>query len=405
MNRLQEIQRRLNEIQADIEQRGDTISAQELDAYEEETQALIEERKSLTDAAEKRAALLQSIAQGTAGGAVVRSFPTPGQPGKEQRADVADQYDTVEYRKAFMNYVLRGTPIPIEYRDDEVTKTTDAGAVIPTTVLDKIIEKMENVGMVLPLVTQTSYRGGVAIPTSTVKPVATWVNEGAGSVKQKLSSTTEGRIVFGYNKLRCAVAVTLETDTMALGAFEAMLMKNIPNAMVKALEQAIFSGDGNGKPKGFLTETPATGHAIQSAAPAYKDLLDAEAALPEEYENGAVWFMTKKTFMAYYGLLDSEGQPIGRVNYGIEGKPERFLLGRPVITVPYMDSYASNLATGKVFACLFRPEDYTVNTNYQMTIKKYEDNDTDDQVTKAIMLVDGKATDINSLVVIKKKAA
>ena len=30
-----------------------------------------------------------------------------------------------------------------------------------------------------------------------------------------------------------------------------------------------------------------------------------------------------------------------------------------------------------------------------MTIKRYEDNDTDDQVTKAIMLVDGKVVDKN----------
>jgi len=40
-----------------------------------------------------------------------------------------------------------------------------------------------------------------------------------------------------------------------------------------------------------------------------------------------------------------------------------------------------------------------------MTIKKYEDNDTDDQVTKAIMLVDGKVVDKNSLVTLVKKSS
>ena len=33
----------------------------------------------------------------------------------------------------------------------------------------------------------------------------------------------------------------------------------------------------------------------------------------------------------------------------------------------------------------------------------YEDNNTDDQVTKAIMLVDGKVVDKNSLVTVTKK--
>jgi hypothetical protein len=37
-----------------------------------------------------------------------------------------------------------------------------------------------------------------------------------------------------------------------------------------------------------------------------------------------------------------------------------------------------------------------------MGVKKYEDNETDDLVTKAIMVVDGKVIDLNSLVVLKK---
>ena len=39
-----------------------------------------------------------------------------------------------------------------------------------------------------------------------------------------------------------------------------------------------------------------------------------------------------------------------------------------------------------------------------MTIKQYEDNDTEDVVRKAVMLVDGKMVDKNSLVQLKKKA-
>jgi len=54
------------------------------------------------------------------------------------------------------------------------------------------------------------------------------------------------------------------------------------------------------------------------------------------------------------------------------------------------------------FAFLFNFKDYVLNTNYQMTLKKYEDNVTDDQVTKSIMLADGKVVDKNSLVTITK---
>ena len=115
--------------------------------------------------------------------------------------------------------------------------------------------------------------------------------------------------------------------------------------------------------------------------------------------------MTKKTFMSFIGMTDENGQPIARVNYGINGKPERSLLGRQVILNDYMTSLGATIEDDTVVAFLFNPKDYILNTNLNMTIKRYEDNDTDDQVTKAIMLVDGKVVDKNSLVTITKKVA
>jgi HK97 family phage major capsid protein len=405
--RIKEIEKRLAEIRAEIETGGDTLTEERIAALDKEVTDLQEERKKITAAQEKRGQILQSIAAGA--GEVQRTFtppsPTPAAaPANEQR-QAEDKTNTVEYRRAFMGYVMRGTPIPMELRTDAVTTTTDAGAVIPNVILDKIIEKMENVGMILPLVTKTAYKGGVSIPTSSAKPTATWVNEGATSDKQKKTVAKDAMITFAYYKLRCAVAVTLEMDTMALSAFEAMLITNITEAMVKALEQAIISGTGSGQPKGIITETPASGQTVEVSAVAYENLINAEAALPQKYEANAVWCMSKKSFMAYIGITDANGQPIARVNYGIAGRPERFLLGRPVICNDYLSSYATTLAANTVFGFLFDFSDYMLNTNFAMTIKKYEDNDTDDKITKAIMLVDGKVLDKNSLVVLKKVAA
>ena len=331
------------------------------------------------------------------------SVSVSGKP-VETMADTAeDVYDSMEYRKAFMNHVIKGEAMPAKFVNaDANTKTTDIPAVIPTTVMEKIVEKMESTGMILPLVTRTAYKGGVKIPTSTVKPVASWVAEGAGSAKQK---KTTGSIDFAYNKLRCAISVSLETDTMALSVFETTFINNVAEAMTKALEQAIVSGTGSGQPKGFLTETAPNGQALSMAAAdklSYQMLVDAEAALPLAYENGAVWFMTKKTFMAFVGMVDSNKQSIARVNNGINGRPERTLLGRTVILNDYMVSYADSMAAAGIIAALFNPKDYVLNTNLAMTIKRYEDNDTDDQVTKAVMLVDGKVVDVNSLVTITK---
>ena len=319
---------------------------------------------------------------------------------------VEDLSNSIEYRKAFMNYVTKGTAIPGELKNVAgPTKTTDVGEMIPETVLSRIIEKMEATGMILPLVTRTAYKGGLTIPTSTVKPTATWVAEGAGSEKQKKST---GSITFAYHKLRCAISNSLEVETMALPIFETTFINNVVEAMTKALEQSIINGDGSGKPKGILKESVVEGQNVDVAAGGkleYQTLVNAEAALPLSYENGAVWFMTKKTFMSFIGMVDTNGQPIARVNYGINGQADRSLLGRKVILNDYMDSYTDTVESDKIVAFLFNPSDYVLNTNLNMTIKRYEDNDTDDLVTKAVMLVDGKVVDKNSLVTITKKNA
>lgn len=410
--RLKEIEQRLAAIRTELTTRGADMTDEEVATLEQEVTDLQEERKGLLAAQEHRKKLLENIAAGNpvddngngAEPTLLRNFNGAngaGEPGNGENQN-GDKYGSMAYRKAFMQYVCRGTAIPAEYRSDAISTTTDVGATIPTTVLNQIVEKLENTGMILALVTRTAYKGGVSIPVSTVKPTATWVNEGAGSDKQKKDITKGGMITFAYHKLRCAVAVSLEVDTMAISAFETLLINNIVEAMTKALEQSIIDGNGTGKPKGILAETPAEGQTVKSAAPAYADLIAAEAALPQAYENGAVWCMSKKTFMSYYGLTDTNGQPIGRVNYGIAGKPERTLLGRAVVCCDYVKSYDKSLAAGTKFGFLFNFKDYVLNTNYAMGVKKYEDNETDDQVTKGIMLVDGKVVDKNSLVVLEK---
>ena len=384
MNRLKEIAERKQEIRSLLEKGNKNIN---LDEIEKELRELDEEEKEIR----RR----QEIIEG-----MNNNAPTKRQkPGETTNRANGNIYDSEEYRNAFMNYVCRGVPIPKEYRADAVTQTTDIGALVPPVTLNKIIEKIEAYGMILPLVTRTAYKTGMVIPTASVKPVATWVAEGAGSEKQK--KALDGTITFGHFKLRCAVAVTLETDQMAYSAFETTLVNNIVEAMAKAVETAIISGTGSGQPTGILHDD-SKGAKLEVSSLDYQTLVNAEAELPMEYENGAVWCMTKKTFMQFTGMVDKNGQPIARVNYGIGGKPERILLGRTVKLTNYIDTFNASLEAGKVFAFLYNFADYTLNTNFQIGIKTYEDNDTDDIIRKMIMVCDGKPIVYDSLVKLVK---
>lgn len=387
------------------QRRAQVIQASE-NSGEMTTEQLRSEAALIKDEADRRraAAELRSMsAAAVAGGSgVAVGGQAALQTRSAEQAEADDPKNGVEYRTAFMNYVMRGkmSDSIIEHRADANTLTTDVAAVIPPVLVEKIIEKAETYGMILPLVTKTNFAAGIEIPVATLKPVATWVAEGKGSDSQKYTATD--KLVFTHHKLRCEVSISMEVSVMALAVFEQKIVETIARAMTVAKEAAIINGTGSGQPKGILAETPADGQALTIASGAglsYETLVAAEAAIPQAYETGAKWFMSKKSFMAFVGMTDTAGQPIARVDYGIGGKPERSLLGREVVlTGDYMPNYVEKPEADTLFAFIFRPEDYILNSVYDMGISKRQDWDTEDMQTKAVTACDGKVSDVNSLV-------
>lgn len=386
---LEELIQRKKAEMANLQQRSDASEdINEVRAIGETLKKLADEIK---DAEEQLAKLDEGNNGGEGEGAQRSAIPADAQLRNAQvvasfsAAPPAKDESDMKYRSAFMEYVLRNVPIPKELRADANTTTADAASVIPTVLVNQIIEKFDNVGMILPLITKTTYAAGVEIPTSTVKPVATWVAEGAGSDRQKKAT---GKITFAYFKLRCEISMSMEVGTMALSAFEAKFVENVAKAMTYAIENAVINGTGSGQPKGILKETAPTGQALTGVL-SYAKLCEAEGALPVEYETGAKWCMNKKTFAKVMGIMDNTEQPVARVNYGIGKALERVILGRDVVITPYV-------ADDKIF--MFDFADYVLNTIYDMGISKKQDWETEDLLTKAVMSVDGKVVDTGSLV-------
>lgn len=333
-----------------------------------------------------------------------------------RKQKVEEGTSSVEYRKAFQKYMATGK---MESRADLTTLTTDTnvGTVIPENLVNKILETYEQLGTIYNLVTKTSYAVGQSIPVDGIKPVATWVGRntstlasstsGEGASSDALKKTLGASIVFAHYKLRCEIRYSEEVATMTLPAFEALFVKQVGEAMLRAQEFAIVEGDGYGMPTGILSNTPDAGQTVTIAAAGldYNTLCAAEGALPVAYEGGAKWCMTKKTFMAFMGMTDDAGQPIARVNYGLNGKPERMLLGREVVIyVPtaggILKDYSTSVGAGSKVAFLFDFSDYVLNTNYDLGISHAKDWDNEDHKTKAVLACDGKVIDKGSLVVL-----
>ncbi|NLN48634.1 MAG: phage major capsid protein [Clostridiales bacterium] len=335
----------------------------------------------------------------------IASFPMGNQNGKE---GLEDKYASMEYRKAFMDYVLTGKKGEnLEFRSDVTTATTDIGAVIPSTIMNRIVEKMQDYGEIWARVTKTSFPGGLKIPVSNLKPVATWVTEGNVASKQKKDVSTY--ISFLYYKLQCRVAVSLIAGTVSLNIFENTIVDNINEAMITALEAAVISGAGeeSGQPLGITKDTGIpVGQIIEVDDHDFCDYskwAEIIGKMPRKHRNKCVIIMNNADWNKYIvGMLDANGQPIARVNFGLNGIQQEIFLGKPVIPVEdYLPSY-NDAEVGDIVAVICNLEDYIINSNMQLSFKRYFDEDTDEWINKSTMICDGKLADKNGVLLLKK---
>ena len=384
-----------NQRDAILDSAKEMLEAGQMDEYKAKT-AEVDQIDAAYEAYATEKANLEAMK-----GAVKPPLSVTGVKGVVETVNMDDE---LEYRKAFMNYVIAGTPIKMS-NADATTVAADVGAVIPNTILNKIIEKMEKTGNILAKVTQTYYKGGVTVPTSAAKPTATWTTERGTTDKQKKAT---GSITFTYYKLKVQVAMSIIVDNVTLDIFEKTLIQNIAEAMTKELERTIINGTGEGQPKGIIAEDVVDGQKVEIAKGkkiTYEDLCTAEGLLPSAYDD-AEWCMKKSTFMTQImGMVDLNGQPIARINAGINGKPEYTILGRHVEFSEDVPAFPAAATEDTTVAFLFRFADYMLNTNLGVTVSRYTDQETDDEITKAIMLADGKVVDAHSLVKINVKKA
>ena len=382
INELRSINSQIDEINGDIADINEQIA--DLDAAEPRGAA---EPDTTSAAGEARGVL-------ASGNNPIARFITPA------AAPVVDAYDTKEYRTAFMEYMCRGTVIPAELR--ATTTTADASAVIPTTVLNEIIQKMDTYGNIWNKVRKINVQGGVEIPILSVKPTAQWITETQASPDKKISANT--KISFSYYGLECKVAQTILVNVVSLTMFENLFATLVVEAMVRALEEAIIKGSGSGQPTGITVDSRVPEANVITMTEAqfnkwneWKKRVFAKMA--KAYRSG-IFIMAQSTWDAYIdGMVDTVGQPIGRVNYGIADGGENYRFGgKTVETVePTLVKDFETAEAGDVVAIF-------VNTNMQITTTRWIDNDGNEIKNKALMICDGKLADPNGVLIIKKAA-
>ena len=328
-----------------------------------------------------------------------------------------DPSETNEYRTAFMNFVCRGTEIPADLRASvapmlnvaATTTTTDAGAVIPTTIAREIIKQMKSYGELYAKIRKLNVQGGIEFPILTLKPTASWIGESKSSDDQKLEAKT--KVSFSYYGLECKIAQTLLAAVVTFEEFQQMFTQLAVEAIVAAKEKAIISGTGSGQFLGITKDTRVPAKNVVTLTPdeftsysAWKKKVMAK--IPKAYRKGE-FVMAQGTFDGYIdGMVDANGQPIGRVNYGIDGEENYRFCGKTVDTVEddVIPSY-DDATAGDVVAVFFNPNDYAENSNGSFSTVKWTDHDDNTVKTKVLHICDGKLLDPNGVIIIKKGEA
>lgn len=319
--------------------------------------------------------------------------------------------ETMEYRKAFMTYVKSGKILP-ELR--ATTSTADTEPAIPLTIMREVINTVrKRYGNLYSKVRKTAMQGGVEYPIGALKATFRWINESTVSPRQKLDAL--GKISFQYHTAEIRISQTFLANLLTIDDFETKIAEVIAIAYLQAMDYGIVNGTGNGQMLGILNDPRvlATNNVVTMTAAQINDWTEWRknffAKLPLGYRYGEFIFPLATVDAYLETMADSNNNPIFRqatgleVNDGDAVNPNGRFFGRDISLVepdilPDFDSASAN----DVIGIYWQPQEYAINENFGFTMRRYFDEETNEWVDKAIVVVDGKVLNPNGFWLIKK---
>ena len=319
-----------------------------------------------------------------------------------------DPTSTMEYRNAFMKYVQTGE---VNARAGLAINTTDTGAAIPVTVMNEVINTVrKRYGNLYAKVRKLSVPGGVEFPVGALKATFKWIGESTVSPRQKTDPLA--KVSFSYYTAEIRVAQSFLSNILTLSSFEAQLAEVIAVAYLEAMDEGIVKGSGNGTMLGILNDTRVTNYVefkaseIQNWQQWRKKFF---SKLPLGYRNGEFIFPLSTVESYLETMADSNGNPIFRqatgleVNDGDAINPNGRFFGREIALVePEILPDFDTANDGDVIGIYWQPNEYAINENFGFTMRRYFDEETNEWVDKAIVVVDGKVLNPTGYWLIKK---
>jgi HK97 family phage major capsid protein len=208
------------------------------------------------------------------------------------------------------------------------------GSVIPAHIANRILEKVKELSPIYAQATKFHVGGDLAFPVYEEGITATYVDDLAELTETSGKFTTvklENFVIGTLTKVSKSLINRTDIDVISF------IVNKVAGAIAEFLEKELIMGQS--KVNGLITSQQTVTAA--STTITVDDLIDAQMAIPEAYQSGAVWIMHKKTLQALRKLKDGNGDYL--LNRDVTTAFGWSLLGKPV----YITESADEVGNGK----------------------------------------------------------
>lgn len=349
---------------------------------ESEVRALTEDEQAKFEA---KTAELKALDKTIEGAKEARSLnamdvPTEGRKAVEKDEKVED----VEAR-AFETLIR-------ENRTGEMAKSEN-GAVIPTTIANRILDTVKQIAPLYALATKFNVKGKLDFPVAKKAITTAYATEFTALTSSNVGfdkRTLDGFLVGALSKVSVSLINNSQFDIVSY------VVNKVAESIALFLENEIINGAGTTKMTGVLVDTLVKTVDTVADTPTADEFIATQVAVPQQYQAGAMWLVSNKTLLAMRQMKDENGRYFLQ-NDLTNGFGYTFL-GKPVMVSDQMKD--TNVVYGDFSG-------YFVNIHEGSSIKVLNEKYADEHAVGVVawLEVDGKVMEEGKLVKTAKKAS
>jgi HK97 family phage major capsid protein len=272
--------------------------------------------------------------------------------------------ENTEAFQAFQSYIRKGDDtdlINLTQKSLSSTVGEEGGYFIPQilqTRLEQQVEEWSPMRRLSNLIQISS--SALELLMDRTGPDAGWVQE--TDARNETKAPTLYKVKIPVHELYAKPRVTEKLLSDSLTSVEDWLAQVVAKKLAQMENHAFIHGDGQNKPKGFLSYevttkdawqwgklegiTSGADGAFEEGAKGVDTLLDLMASLKPVYLKNAVWFMSRSAFVAAQKLKDADGRYILHPGTSQDQRP--MIFGYPVEISEDMPALTSGQASKSV---------------------------------------------------------